>query len=146
MGLVTLSSPTHIPKKRPSVRTTSFVVREMGLEPTRHNHTHLKRACLPFQHSREQLEYYIPTAAFCQPVFPCLFIFSGVFPCKNTVLSRKGSNPWPQTGALAVERFWEILSEASLSLAAHVFPSCHSRGCRSEMDCSRHTLPVHQTE
>ena len=28
------------------------LVREMGLEPTRHNHTHLKRACLPFQHSR----------------------------------------------------------------------------------------------
>ena len=31
------------------------MVREMGLEPTRHNHTHLKRACLPFQHSREDL-------------------------------------------------------------------------------------------
>ena len=28
------------------------LVREMGLEPTRRNHTHLKRACLPFQHSR----------------------------------------------------------------------------------------------
>ena len=27
-------------------------MREMGLEPTRRNHTHLKRACLPFQHSR----------------------------------------------------------------------------------------------
>ena len=33
--------------------TVSVMVREMGLEPTRHNHTHLKRACLPFQHSRE---------------------------------------------------------------------------------------------
>ena len=31
-----------------------FLVREMGLEPTRHNHTHLKRACLPFQHSRKR--------------------------------------------------------------------------------------------
>ena len=30
-----------------------FLVREMGLEPTRRNHTHLKRACLPFQHSRK---------------------------------------------------------------------------------------------
>ena len=29
------------------------MVREMGLEPTRRNHTHLKRACLPFQHSRK---------------------------------------------------------------------------------------------
>ena len=48
--------PPHIPKKRPSVRTTSFLVREMGLEPTRHNHTHLKRACLPFQHSRKRLD------------------------------------------------------------------------------------------
>ena len=28
------------------------MVREMGLEPTRKYHTHLKRACLPFQHSR----------------------------------------------------------------------------------------------
>ena len=32
-----------------------FLVREMGLEPTRRNHTHLKRACLPFQHSRKCL-------------------------------------------------------------------------------------------
>ena len=32
-----------------------ILVREMGLEPTRHNHTHLKRACLPFQHSRKRL-------------------------------------------------------------------------------------------
>ena len=32
-----------------------FMVREMGLEPTRRNHTHLKRACLPFQHSRKCL-------------------------------------------------------------------------------------------
>ena len=31
------------------------LVREMGLEPTRRNHTHLKRACLPFQHSRKCL-------------------------------------------------------------------------------------------
>ena len=30
-----------------------FLVREMGLEPTRRRHTHLKRACLPFQHSRK---------------------------------------------------------------------------------------------
>lgn len=30
----------------------SFLVRERGLEPPRRNHTHLKRACLPFQHSR----------------------------------------------------------------------------------------------
>ena len=30
-------------------------MREMGLEPTRRNHTHLKRACLPFQHSRKCL-------------------------------------------------------------------------------------------
>ena len=33
----------------------SFLVRERGLEPPRHNHTHLKRACLPFQHSRKRL-------------------------------------------------------------------------------------------
>ena len=32
-----------------------YLVREMGLEPTRRSHTHLKRACLPFQHSRKCL-------------------------------------------------------------------------------------------
>ncbi len=31
-----------------------FLVRERGLEPPRRNHTHLKRACLPFQHSRKR--------------------------------------------------------------------------------------------
>lgn len=30
-----------------------LMVRERGLEPPRRNHTHLKRACLPFQHSRK---------------------------------------------------------------------------------------------
>ena len=46
--------------------TVSVMVREMGLEPTRHNHTHLKRACLPFQHSRKQLEYYNCQILICQ--------------------------------------------------------------------------------
>ena len=47
-----LSSPSRI-KKEDALWASSFLVREMGLEPTRHNHTHLKRACLPFQHSRK---------------------------------------------------------------------------------------------
>ena len=36
-------------KERPdfNVRAFSLLVRKMGLEPTRHRHTHLKRACLP---------------------------------------------------------------------------------------------------
>ncbi len=41
----------RVHKKQKSVRTnvpTLFLlVRKMGLEPTRHRHTHLKRACLP---------------------------------------------------------------------------------------------------
>ena len=43
------------PRKKMSrpVGAAHFLVREMGLEPTRRNHTHLKRACLPFQHSRK---------------------------------------------------------------------------------------------
>ncbi len=42
------------------------MVRDMGLEPTRRNHTHLKRACLPFQHSRKALVYYNPFYGICQ--------------------------------------------------------------------------------
>ena len=45
------SSPQlRIPKRNPvgGVRQRGlFLVRKMGLEPTRHRHTHLKRACLP---------------------------------------------------------------------------------------------------
>ena len=44
-------------------------MREMGLEPTRHNHTHLKRACLPFQHSRERLNSITEIPAFVNPFF-----------------------------------------------------------------------------
>ncbi len=45
-----------------------FLVREMGLEPTRRNHTHLKRACLPFQHSRNCL-YIISVSWFFVNMF-----------------------------------------------------------------------------
>ena len=48
-----LSSPILSAKIRMPQRASGFLVREMGLEPTRRNHTHLKRACLPFQHSRK---------------------------------------------------------------------------------------------
>ena len=34
-------------KKGPNRSSGLFLVRKMGLEPTRHRHTHLKRACLP---------------------------------------------------------------------------------------------------
>ena len=45
----------------------SFLVREMGLEPTRRNHTHLKRACLPFQHSRSCLNIITAEGDFVNP-------------------------------------------------------------------------------
>ena len=45
--------PSEHKKSRYPDGYLDFLVREMGLEPTRHNHTHLKRACLPFQHSRK---------------------------------------------------------------------------------------------
>ena len=45
--------PSSIKKSRCPIGHLDFLVREMGLEPTRRNHTHLKRACLPFQHSRK---------------------------------------------------------------------------------------------
>ena len=47
--------PSKHQKREGTKGTLSFLVREMGLEPTRRSHTHLKRACLPFQHSRERL-------------------------------------------------------------------------------------------
>ena len=51
--LIRLSSPICIKKSGYPNGYPDFMVREMGLEPTRRNHTHLKRACLPFQHSRK---------------------------------------------------------------------------------------------
>ena len=65
----------HIPRKRSSSRMTSFLVREMGLEPTRRSHTHLKRACLPFQHSRERLVIISRHAYFVNGFFPLLETF-----------------------------------------------------------------------
>ena len=46
-----------------------FLVRERGLEPPRHNHTHLKRACLPFQHSRKCLSIIPYLPHFVNPFF-----------------------------------------------------------------------------
>ena len=51
------------------------LVREMGLEPTRHNHTHLKRACLPFQHSRKRLIIITAAQSFVNHFF-CIFAVS----------------------------------------------------------------------
>ena len=48
------------------------LVREMGLEPTRRNHTHLKRACLPFQHSRKCFHIITAETVFVN----CFFNFS----------------------------------------------------------------------
>ena len=50
-----------------------FLVREMGLEPTRRNHTHLKRACLPFQHSRKCHNIICFNAPFVNHYFPISF-------------------------------------------------------------------------
>ena len=46
------------------------MVREMGLEPTRKYHTHLKRACLPFQHSRICFPIIAGTGALVNPFLP----------------------------------------------------------------------------
>ena len=47
----------------------SFLVRERGLEPPRRNHTHLKRACLPFQHSRSCLSIITAGGKFVNRFF-----------------------------------------------------------------------------
>ena len=61
-------------KKRQD-ETCRFMVREMGLEPTRRNHTHLKRACLPFQHSRERLSIITQPFPFVNIFLPCIFAY-----------------------------------------------------------------------
>ena len=43
------------------------LVRERGLEPPRDYHTHLKRACLPFQHSRKCLDIVSYFPCFVNP-------------------------------------------------------------------------------
>ena len=42
-----LCAPQCTKKKKTPKGVFFFLVRKMGLEPTRHRHTHLKRACLP---------------------------------------------------------------------------------------------------
>ena len=80
---------THIPKKRPPKRAASFLVREMGLEPTRHNHTHLKRACLPFQHSRKRLVIITAGGIFVNSYF----CFSPAKPSKQRVYAFRATVP-----------------------------------------------------
>ena len=54
-AILVLHSPICVQKRvhekqksvRTNVPTLFLLVRKMGLEPTRHRHTHLKRACLP---------------------------------------------------------------------------------------------------
>ena len=55
--------------QRHTFLTAPFLVRERGLEPPRHNHTHLKRACLPFQHSRKCLSIIPYLPHFVNPFF-----------------------------------------------------------------------------
>ncbi len=65
-----LSSPLSCIKKlRYPNGYLSFLVRERGLEPPRRNHTHLKRACLPFQHSRSCLNIITGQGVFVNPFF-----------------------------------------------------------------------------
>ena len=81
--------PPHIPKKRTSFRMSSFLVREMGLEPTRRNHTHLKRACLPFQHSRKCPSIITQRSPFVNSFFRIYPVRSAVFlpiKCPETAL------------------------------------------------------------
>ena len=59
----------------------SFSMRVMGLEPIRHKHTPLKRACLPVPaHSLTNINYYSTRFTLCQQLFSIFFKnFSGAF-------------------------------------------------------------------
>ena len=64
-----LCAPHRTKKKKTPKGVFFFLVRKMGLEPTRHGHTHLKRACLPIPalpHSALLLYHLIPC---CQDGF-----------------------------------------------------------------------------
>ena len=68
-----------------------FLVRERGLEPPRRNHTHLKRACLPFQHSRnDALILYL-----------LQMVLSIVFPKDTMWFSRNVPKSWTEGGSTA---------------------------------------------
>ena len=67
------SRPSY--QKRGRRLASSFLVREMGLEPTRRNHTHLKRACLPFQHSRKCHDIICAFPAFVKAFLPSAVIY-----------------------------------------------------------------------
>lgn len=59
----------HAPNKKGAPRLLFYLVRKMGLEPTRHRHTHLKRACLPIPalpHNALSLYHLL---RFCQDCF-----------------------------------------------------------------------------
>lgn len=91
------------PKKNTTYWWCSFLVREMGLEPTRRNHTHLKRACLPFQHSRVAPKYYSTFACF---VNTKQVYFLGSF---EIILSTGQCGCWTsQQPAPYPRRFWRI--------------------------------------
>ena len=69
-GRAALSSPPLMYQKTEGTfGTLCFLVRERGLEPPRRNHTHLKRACLPFQHSRSCQHIITAGRAFVNTFF-----------------------------------------------------------------------------
>ena len=64
-----LCAPQCTKKKKTPKGVFFFLVRKMGLEPTRHGHTHLKRACLPIPalpHNALSLYHLL---CFCQDCF-----------------------------------------------------------------------------
>ena len=68
-----------------------LLVRERGLEPPRRNHTHLKRACLPFQHSRnDALILYL-----------LQMVLSIVFPKDTMWFSQNVPKLWTEGGSTA---------------------------------------------
>ena len=71
--LTAFRAPPGIKKSGHPYGYPDFLVREMGLEPTRRNHTHLKRACLPFQHSRKCHNIICFNTPFVNHYFPFSF-------------------------------------------------------------------------
>ena len=83
------SFPLHKKLYPSHSRRVQFLVRERGLEPPRRNHTHLKRACLPFQHSRnDALILYL-----------LQMVLSIVFPKDTMWFSRNVPKSWTEGGS-----------------------------------------------
>jgi coproporphyrinogen III oxidase len=89
-----------------NVPTLFLLVRKMGLEPTRHRHTHLKRACLPIPALPHKAmpwhckKYFSIPAAKKQGLFGLFFKLLTTVPSRAKIVRYTASfTPFPRIAA-----------------------------------------------